>query len=449
MFNTRFLNNFGNNTTVHLLIYSPHITTRLVYITNWIFTGVYKIPYRLTDNLDRFLQQETPRINYSEENIPGVPQILPCGLLSEKDIRFQSISFKENGENKYPFAVGDDLLGFDVFAAAFYFITRYEEYLPYEPDVYGRFTATSSLIHKMGMLYRPVADEWLALLKTKLLLPHSEEKNRFTPLFTYDVDTAYAFLGRPSRITNGHLIKDFVTGKFNAIRQRMQVLKGINTDPFDTYNDTIAFTRKHKLDTIFFFLLGNPNKYNRNLPHTHELQQNLVKKISAETATGLHPSYYSEKDPALLQEEKHRMEAITGQRVVKSRQHYLRFCFPDTYRQLAAAGIQEDYSMGFAETPGFRAGTSFPFYFFDLEQNVTTTLKVFPITFMEGSFAEDMRMEPEAAYPVMLQLLEAVKKVNGLFCCIWHNHTLSNHGMWKGWKAIHDRIAQAATTTAS
>jgi hypothetical protein len=118
--------------------------------------------------------------------------------------------------------------------------------------------------------------------------------------------------------------------------------------------------------------------------------------------------------------------------------------FPQTYRQLIATGITEDYSMGFAETPGFRAGTCTPFYFFDLLKNETSILRVFPVTFMEGSFAEDMQLPPETAYPIMLQLLNAVKEVNGIYCCIWHNHTLSDTGRWKGWKEVHQRIMHEA-----
>lgn len=428
-----------------MLIYSPHITPRFVYITNWIFTGVYQAAYRLTDNRLTFEQETGPKLNYSDELFIGVPFILPSGLLFEKEITPQRL-FKKEGYQKYPFVMGHDLLGFDVFAAAFYFITRYEEYLPHEKDEYGRFTASSSSQYKMNRLYEPVVDNWLNELKEKLPIAGSNIQKRFPPLFTYDVDTAYAFKGRNTGVTMAHYAKDLLSGKFSAVKERKNVLSGRQPDPYDTYDATIAFIKESGLEPLFFFLLGNRNQYNRNLEHDSELQTALLKKISAEADTGLHPSYYTMNDAELLQEEKQRMENITGKRVIKSRQHYLRLQFPATYRQLAAAGIQEDHSMGFAETPGFRAGTCFPFYFFDLEKSVTTTLKIFPVTFMEGSFAEDMRMTPEDSLPVMLQLLETVKKLNGFFCCIWHNHTISDHGIWKGWKAVHDKVVKAAVT---
>lgn len=428
-----------------MLIYSPNITPRLVYITNWIFTGVYQAAYRLTNSRLIFEQETGPRLNYSEEFFTGVPFILPSGLLEETTVTRKNIALSTGNGGKYPFATGNDLMGFDVFAAAFYLITRYEEYLPFEADEYGRFKAVNSLQQQLGGINKPVVDIWLNKLKEKLGITGNITPQRFAPLFTYDVDTAYAFKGRELSVTLAHYTKDILSGKFRAFHERRKVLKEQQPDPYDTYNETILAVKKAGFQPLFFFLLGNRNKYNRNLAHDSALQTALLKKISKEAETGIHPSYYTMNDAALLQEEKQRMENCTGQRVVKSRQHYLRIQFPATYRQLATAGIQEEYSMGFAETPGFRAGTCFPFYFFDLEKNVTTPLKIYPVTFMEGSFAEDLQMTPEAALPVMLQLLETVKKLNGFFCCIWHNHTLSNHGIWKGWKAVHDEVLKAAS----
>lgn len=427
-----------------MLIYTPHITPRIVYVCHWMFSSVLQTQYRLTADIGLFEQATGPRLSYSEKKTEGVPQILPCGLLTETGIQVQTIKLFEQGGKKYPFAVGSDLLGFDVLSAVFYFITRYEEYLPHEKDQYARFKAVNSIHRQLGDITSPLVDEWLWLLKEQLQLPGTPQK--FRALFTYDVDTAYACLGRPLWLTAAHIVKDFFTGRFSAIGKRIKVLRGKIPDPYDTYLEIFEQAETNRLTTLFFFLLGNKNKYNRNLHHRSPVQQQLIKKIQQQTHTGIHPSYNTPNNAGLLHEEIKRMEAITGERVTRSRQHYLRFQLPHTFRELAAAGIQEEYSMGYAETPGFRAGTCFPFYFFDVERNETTTLKVFPVACMEGSFAEDMNMAPETAYPIMTALLNTVKKYNGFFCCIWHNHTLSNEGLWKGWKEIHRRMAEQVKT---
>ena len=115
---------------------------------------------------------------------------------------------------------------------------------------------------------------------------------------------------------------------------------------------------------------------------------------------------------------------------------------PDTYQHLLSAGINEDYSMGYSTYPGFRAGTCTPFKWFDLSKNTVTQLKIYPITFMEGNFAEDLKMSPHDALKEMTELVDRVKKYNGSFLCIWHNQTVNDLFFWKGWKAVFEQMIE-------
>ena len=55
----------------------------------------------------------------------------------------------------------DSDLPFDIFAASFFLVTRYEEYLDFKPDKYGRFPAPASHLHsEMDFLEIPVIDLW-------------------------------------------------------------------------------------------------------------------------------------------------------------------------------------------------------------------------------------------------------------------------------------------------
>jgi len=67
-----------------------------------------------------------------------------------------------------------------------------------------------------------------------------------------------------------------------------------------------------------------------------------------------------------------------------------------------------------------------------------------PVTFMEGTFIEDMQLTPEETLAQMKQLIDEVKKVNGHFIPIWHNHSISEQHIWKGMKAVHDSITDYA-----
>ena len=50
---------------------------------------------------------------------------------------------------------------------------------------------------------------------------------------------------------------------------------------------------------------------------------------------------------------------------------------PQSYLDINNAGILEDYSMGYPEEPGFRAGIARPFYFYNISEDKQTNLKIF------------------------------------------------------------------------
>ena len=90
-------------------------------------------------------------------------------------------------------------MGFDIFSAIFFMVSRYEEYLPFTPDRHGRFKATDTLAYKNNFLQIPVVDTWINLFKSILqkkfpaikLLP-----SYFKAIVTYDIDVAYKFKGK-------------------------------------------------------------------------------------------------------------------------------------------------------------------------------------------------------------------------------------------------------------
>jgi hypothetical protein len=104
----------------------------------------------------------------------------------------------------------------------------------------------------------------------------------------------------------------------------------------------------------------------------------LLKKFSARCEVGIHSSYASNGNIEKVREEISRLEKITGKKIVRNRQHFLRLRFPATYRTILACGIEEDYTLGYSSLAGFRAGIASPFLFYDLEKEEATQLRVFP-----------------------------------------------------------------------
>jgi hypothetical protein len=153
-------------------------------------------------------------------------------------------------------------------------------------------------------------------------------------------------------------------------------------------------------------------------------------------SAAIHPSYRSAGKPAILQKEIRTLSSITGTEILVSRQHYLKFNLPESYRQYLEAGIMKEYSMGFASHCGFRAGTSKPFHFYDLEREAETALMVTPFQVMDRSLKDYMKLSPISALEKIRKLVDEVRSVKGTFVSIWHNDAFNDQGEWEGWKIV-------------
>ncbi len=427
-----------------ILIFSEISSSRLAYTCRQVFDRQLGIKAFITIDYEEFKAWQGAKILYTEHADDEVLHIAPAALLFENTINRQPISTCMYKGLQVPFATGSTHFPFDPFAAIFYLISRYEEYLPFKKNKYGQFPAVDSLACQLGFLEQPVADIWINDLKEKLLAlyPELNFQQKSTQItFTYDIDVAFAFLGRTLTVTAGNLVKDLLGFNIKKIKHRLLVLAKKQPDPFDTYQHILQQQQRNGHQLLFFFLLGEKNDFNHNIHPGKKVLQQLIQRLSKTTTIGIHPSYYADTDYTLLQREKALLELISKKNIEYSRQHYLRLSFPVTYRHLMQAGITQDFTMGFAELPGFRAGTCSEFYFYDLLEDKETELLLHPVTFMEGTFTEDMQLSPEAALIKMKQLADSVKKVNGQLISIWHNHSLSDQNEWKGMKAVHDAIA--------
>ncbi len=428
-----------------LLIYLPNFTTRAKYVFDLVFDQEFGIQYATTTSQEVFDAHSNEKITYSSSKKSTGLFIEAHSLLFENFIKKQSISVEEKFNTKILFANSNECdLGFDIFSAIFFMISRYEEYLPFTPDKHGRFSAAESVASQNNFLQKPIVNIWLQHFKNFLQnkFPSLKIKSStFNAIVTYDIDVAYKFKGRNFIRNIGSTIKDVVNIDFKNIKNRLDSLLKKQEDPWDVYDYLQEIILQNNLQSVFFFLLGDSSKNDRNLNYNKPELKSLISKIKAFSEIGIHPSYYSSTHIDKILEEKKRLEKISGKIICKSRQHFLKFNLPVTYNALLSAGITEDYSMGFSDSAGFRAGTCKPFSFYDLKNEKITDLKIYPVTMMEGSFMKK-NISPEKSLTDIFNLMEEVKKVNGTFISIWHNQTISETQEYRQWRTVHDKMVK-------
>ena len=119
-------------------------------------------------------------------------------LLIEKGISDQEIQITEWESLPVFFQTSSySSLPFDIFAASFYLLSRYEEYLPHIRDHYERFMAKESLAFKHGFLQKPLVNFMAPEVVTydsKVYPNFLPEGSKFKFVSTIDIDNAYCYL---------------------------------------------------------------------------------------------------------------------------------------------------------------------------------------------------------------------------------------------------------------
>ncbi len=429
-----------------ILIYSHKLTNRLKYAFKTIFTDVLKVVIEFTNNIDEFEKYEGVKINYSATKLNTGLFFQSSSILFETGITEQSINIFEYEGYKCFFSVGkDSAFPFDPFAASFYLISRYEEYLPHIKDEHERFVALESLAYQNNFLETPLVNIWVNQIAEQIENSYPNfnfPERKFEFISTIDIDNAYAYKNKGIIRTSGGLLKGIKEGSFT---DRVKVLSGSKFDPYDTFNYQKEIHQQYGISPIYFFLLGDYGVNDKNIPIKNKEFQSLIKSLADYYPIGIHPSYNSNKDINQLSKEIKRLQEITHRNTTKSRQHFLKLILPDTYRNLLENDIKEDYTLGYAEKSGFRASICSPYYFYDLDMEVSTNLKIVPFTVMEATYQYYQNCSPDEALQQIKNLMQKVKDVKGTFVSVWHNESLSDEGIWKGWKKVYELMLEEAT----
>lgn len=432
-----------------ILVFTEQTTPRVKYIFDLLLRDLLGLTYEITSDKNEFTHAAIPKFSYSSVPVGTEIFFQSADLLFEASNRPQPINFcqYEKLRGFYPVTSAQSQVPFDMFASAFFMLTRYEEYFPSQKDKHGRFRPSSSMITKGGFLEKPMVNYYALELKKSLsakypALTFSAKSFQYIP--TFDIDMAYSYLHKGWVKNIGGYIRSFFLSDFKDIKNRTQVLLSRRKDPFDSYDFIFRVCRQNQLNSIFFFLLGDESRFDKNISHEVPPFQKLICSVASQADTGIHLSYKSHVSSHRSKMEIDRLESVLQQPVQRNRFHYLRFQIPDTMERLLKLGVTEDYSMGYASKNGFRAGICTPFLFFNIHKNEVTGLKIFPFAFMDTTFTHYQRTDPETALNEIRQLMRLVYETGGTFYGLWHNSSFTEQNEWKGYRHIFETVAQEA-----
>jgi hypothetical protein len=426
-----------------LLILTDRQTPRVDYIFTQIFERILNLKFFVTLSQSEFNSFKGPKIAYSSGNFSNAINVKPCGLLFDSNIEEQKMAFFKWKDLPAFFPVPDASdIPFDLFAASFYLITRYEEYLPFTPDTHGRFPAYESNAYQMGFLERPLVDLWVRELKEMLIIKFSDlkiEPNRFELIPTIDIDNAYAYKHKGFGKAMLGTIRAISLFRLAEVIARMLAYLNLSRDPYNTYAKLFRIL-KHFPITKWFVLSGGRGQWDRNLPVSSKPMGRLLKRIASHFEVGIHPSYFAGSNVDKINIEIDALEKVIEKKIVSSRQHFLVFKTPEYFEALNKLHIKFDYSMGYSNVVGYRASTCTPFNLYNLHSETELSVKIFPFAIMDRALHNRSKGSPAKAVIDSINMIQEVKTLGGTFILAWHNETLSGIYEWRGWERVLTEI---------
>jgi hypothetical protein len=331
-------------------------------------------------------------------------------------------------------------------------LTRWEETVYTEKDEYDRFPETFCLSIRSGFNHRPVVNEYIEMLWNMLRFigyKGTRKKLEYEPILTHDVDQIFKYTNiyRLIRSLTGDLIlrkkPKLILG---TIKEYFQVRSGYKKDNYDTYDYLMDLSEKINVKSHFYFIPQQLSSKNKHLYSKYDFRydifdpavNSIIKNIRKRGHfVGIHGSSNSFRNEHLLSVEINNLRQVAGE-VSESRQHYLRFLPPVTWRIASENGLNQDSTLGFAEEVGFRCGICHPYKVFDFISRKPLDIIEMPLIVMEGAVLFLTR-DPEEFYLQICSIIDIVKKYNGKFVFLWHTNCF-NTFEWETYQKYYEKI---------
>ncbi len=388
------------------------------------FNGIKSLVFN-----DAFFSKFDENTGYlSESAIPISYILLKNEYLSEADLPVlfgnDNLNIKEENDNM------KISCGADIFASAFFFLSRWEEIPGHKSDEHGRFPDTESFLQKNKLQNRPLVNEYLEFLWALMLkagYKGKRKQNQYKVTPTHDIDYFKRYNSFSKII--GTLLGDLIKRRsFKLLKKNIaEIYKckiGKSLDPFDKFDFFIYISEKNNLTSVFFFIPSLAGeKYSTYNIYSKDIEAAIRKIIERNHKVGIHASYLSFADSDIFLKELNRLRKIHPD-VSFARQHYLRFKTPVTWQIMADAGIEISSNMSFSNNAGFRTACCYDYPVFNVLTRKKLKLIELPLVMMDAALIKE-KAQKDNFFSSAVKLAKTVKKYRGNFVFLWHNSSFS------------------------
>jgi peptidoglycan/xylan/chitin deacetylase (PgdA/CDA1 family) len=351
--------------------------------------------------------------------------------------------------------------------ALFWMLAREEESLDPRRDQWECFSGYYSRLHELNVLAEPLVNRHAAVLRARLdawCAAHGRTLERrprwkngapFAAVLSHDVDdVSFHSLAQALRLLalarspRSYALRGGLVAVQRALANR-------GRDPYWNFERWVEAESRHGFRSTWYFCAPPSRRHEYDALYTLddalEFEQRrttvagLIKALAGRGhEIGLHGSPLSHRTADELTQQKRRIEAALGAPSDGIRQHFLRFDPAATWDAQERAGFATDSTLGYNETPGFRAGVAAPFHPWNEGKRAPRALLEIPLTCMDGALFRSLRLAPAAAAAAVRAHLETVERAGGLAGLLWHPNAAAE-ALYPGWWACYGAALEQLT----
>ena len=421
-----------------VLVYTHQITPRLTYIFKHIFENMLGVSIGFTKTIETFVAHSGPKFSYTKKQLGNEYFIPAHTLLYEQGVKLQTLDVESlDGFPIFFKTQVDSFFSFDIFAASFFLLSRYEEALPHIKTPQGFFDPAQSIAGQYGFLELPVVDLWVKHLQKNLTVAFPEffntndEKKKSIKNVLIEVLVPFRYKHRSLLVSLSDFFKSLWTFDLLQLFEQLAVLFRIKEDPFNTFNTWKSFFKSSTVSPKIFFLFSESSSFQSTVSIFNLSYQKIIKTMSDLFSLGLLVSVKSQlKASDFLELEKNNFESLTHKPISDIRMSSEIQNLNTVYESLVVQEFNSDYSMGYQKTFGFRAGTATPFYFYSLSSEFQLPLKIIPIITTEMGLKI---MSPEEAFQLLNDIHENLPLSSSSLTIVISNRFFSPIDENKSW----------------
>lgn len=349
---------------------------------------------------------------------------ISIGSDTKYDIKIDLTFFNrlENGDTRWKSILPNGSLYYDkngkvcTIESIFYLVNCIQE-LNLETsdlDQYGRFKYSASLQKHYGIAEQNLVGQIIdKLIDQYPLLANKNGKPKFKSQFylSHDIDILHS----------GWKIEAYLAAKKLDFKLFTRVLLDkLNGKPFyNNIEEILSLESGYDIQSCFYFLPAQGKDKNgiMNADYSISDLNNLCKLVQKNgNEFGLHKSSF---DSSFREE-----MALFTDKVEQNRYHYLKFQTHKAWKEINAAGLKTDASLGFAEHIGFRNSYGLPFTPFDMENDKPFSFVEIPLHIMDVTLSKYMQLSKDVIFENIKHFIES-QKFNSVISLLWHNNMMT------------------------